>query len=254
MKPVSRREIIKTFFLGTAFSNLAGHSWAAPVLFDLQAVSQNQTGLLLVKLGDFPELNAAQGSVRIGTSALVPAEAGGQRHSGLFAPVLINRGNADDFYVMSAECSHEGCTVRKLDPATEMINCSCLPPVHGSQYRIDGTVVRGPARQPLQAYSFIRKGDTIEIQIPNSFYEMKMERVAAGGRVQVSFLGFVSIVYEIYFRPSLSAPAEKVSFSLSANGALDQVEMAGRDDFANVYLDRPGSFGFFQIAMKTRTL
>jgi cytochrome b6-f complex iron-sulfur subunit len=45
---------------------------------------------------------------------------------------------------MSLICTHLGCTV---DPAANGFACPC----HGSLYASDGTVLRGPAKEPLRS-------------------------------------------------------------------------------------------------------
>jgi cytochrome b6-f complex iron-sulfur subunit len=66
------------------------------------------------------------------------------------------------FRVMSAVCTHLGCTVRvetslKADPsdadtrrATQVFQLAC--PCHGSRYQEDGSNISGPAPRPLPAY------------------------------------------------------------------------------------------------------
>src|SRR3954464_7502712 len=123
MKPLSRRRVIKTVVLGTAFSNVIGKAWAAAMRYDLQplqAQSGSQAGLLQVKLADFPELNEPRSSIRLGTSVLQADHESDctvdrcDKAAGLFPPVIINRGDQNDLYVMSADCTHAGCTVRKM--------------------------------------------------------------------------------------------------------------------------------------------
>ncbi len=59
------------------------------------------------------------------------------------------RGN--DYYAMSAICTHLGCTVKpeagRAQGSTEF-HCPC----HGSRYREDGTNYAGPAPRPLDRY------------------------------------------------------------------------------------------------------
>lgn len=55
---------------------------------------------------------------------------------------VVRRGNA--FGVISAICTHLGCTVR-WEAWKPEFDCPC----HGSRYRPNGTVIGGPAPRPL---------------------------------------------------------------------------------------------------------
>ena len=248
MDRLSRREVIKTFALGTAISNVIGNSWAASLLLDFKALSHIQSGILQVKLSDFPELNTAGGSVRIGTSPIVRRSSEDTGPVGIFHPVIINRA-ATDFFVLHAECSHAGCTVARMN-SQGIMQCPC----HGSQYAADGSVRQGPALQPLRRLNYTQADGALEIQLPDVFYEIKVERVAPSSpssRVHLSFIGFANLTYEVYFRSSLDGPLERASFSTTPDGPLSQTELPGADDFSHVYLERPGTAGFFQVTMKT---
>lgn len=91
-----------------------------------------------------------------------PAAGGGTTSAGAFAKtadipagggkifqaenVVITQPTAGTFIGLSAVCTHAGCTVASVSGGT--INCAC----HGSKFGIaDGSVVRGPAGQPLPA-------------------------------------------------------------------------------------------------------
>lgn len=54
----------------------------------------------------------------------------------------------DDFHVVSAVCSHLGCTVQWRADA-HRFDCPC----HGSRFQQDGTVIGGPAPRPLEWYA-----------------------------------------------------------------------------------------------------
>jgi cytochrome b6-f complex iron-sulfur subunit len=60
--------------------------------------------------------------------------------------------HGDVFHVISAICTHLGCTVQWK--ATEF-DCPC----HGSRFRPDGTVIGGPAPQPLPWWDTILSPD-----------------------------------------------------------------------------------------------
>ena len=58
--------------------------------------------------------------------------------------VVVTQPVQGTFHAFSAICTHQGCTVTAVDEGT--IKCPC----HGSRFDTsDGSVVRGPAREPL---------------------------------------------------------------------------------------------------------
>jgi menaquinol-cytochrome c reductase iron-sulfur subunit len=79
------------------------------------------------------------------------------------------------FRVMSAVCTHLGCTVRAeaslrpdpLDPdtrrATQVFQLAC--PCHGSRYHEDGSNVSGPAPRPLPAYRLTLAADDGQLAV-----------------------------------------------------------------------------------------
>jgi nitrite reductase/ring-hydroxylating ferredoxin subunit len=59
-------------------------------------------------------------------------------------PVVVTQPKAEEFHAFSSFCTHRGCPVS--DVSDGLIQCAC----HGSQYSLtDGSVVRGPAPDPL---------------------------------------------------------------------------------------------------------
>jgi hypothetical protein len=70
------------------------------------------------------------------------------------------------------------------------------------------------------------------------------------GRVEISFLGFTELTYELYFRETLSSPLHRVSFATTPGGPLSTTELAGADNFQSFFVERPAQAGFFQVAMK----
>ncbi len=64
---------------------------------------------------------------------------------------LFIRRSGNQFYAMSAICTHLGCTVKPEAGVTQgssEFHCPC----HGSRYRDDGTNYAGPAPRPLERY------------------------------------------------------------------------------------------------------
>lgn len=69
--------------------------------------------------------------------------------------VVVTQPSAGVFKGFSAKCTHKGCTVDKVADGT--IDCPC----HGSKFSLDGTVVNGPAQEPLAVENITVQGDSI---------------------------------------------------------------------------------------------
>lgn len=73
------------------------------------------------------------------------------------AGVVITQPAAGRFNGFSSTCTHRGCP---LHDVTKTINCTC----HGSQFSIDdGSVVTGPATQPLPKKPIVVAGTDISL-------------------------------------------------------------------------------------------
>lgn len=70
--------------------------------------------------------------------------------------LVVTQPEKGTFKLFSAVCTHQGCTVAKVTGGT--IDCPC----HGSQFSVkDGSVVNGPAQQPLASVKFTVKNAQI---------------------------------------------------------------------------------------------
>jgi Rieske Fe-S protein len=97
--------------------------------------------------GDAPAANA------LTTTAQVP-DGGGRIIDG--KNIVITQPEAGSFKAFTAVCTHQGCIVSTVSGGT--INCPC----HGSRFSIkDGSVVNGPATQPLAAIAIKVEGTSI---------------------------------------------------------------------------------------------
>lgn len=239
-----RREIIKTFFLGSALSRLLSESRTDAVQFTVQNALPDY-GMMKVRVSDFPVLEHELGSVRIGTSPIDSRNF----PVGVFYPVLINRGHNGEFYALDTACSHEGCTVPPLDPASEIIQCRC----HGSQYAIDGSLLRGPAGFGLRSFKTSFDGtDLLAIELPDLAYTVEVKRVTVKGRIGLQFLSFANIDYELRGHSALSSELQILPFSAIPDGPLTQTSFSGIDDFITLYVDAGIPTGFIQVVMKTK--
>lgn len=73
------------------------------------------------------------------------------------AQAVITQPTAGQFKAFSSICTHAGCPVADV---TSTINCNC----HGSKFSItDGSVVNGPASQPLAARAVQVSGDSVSV-------------------------------------------------------------------------------------------
>jgi Rieske Fe-S protein len=68
---------------------------------------------------------------------------------------LITRTAAASASVLSATCTHEGCTVSNFSGSQFV--CPC----HGSVYATSGSVVQGPANRALPTFAAQVNGDTL---------------------------------------------------------------------------------------------
>ena len=72
--------------------------------------------------------------------------------------IVITQPSQGEFKCFTAVCTHQGCIVSGV--ADGNINCAC----HGSAFSIaDGSVVNGPATQPLAEESITVQGDSITL-------------------------------------------------------------------------------------------
>ncbi|MFN8032079.1 MAG: Rieske (2Fe-2S) protein [Mycobacterium sp.] len=68
---------------------------------------------------------------------------------------LITQPQQGVFDAFVARCTHAGCVLPGVEGDT--INCPC----HGSRFALNGTVVRGPAMEPLAPVKITVKGGMI---------------------------------------------------------------------------------------------
>ena len=70
--------------------------------------------------------------------------------------IVVTQPSAGEFKAFTAICTHQGCTVATVK--NNVIQCPC----HGSEFSAkDGSVIQGPAQQPLAAKTVKVSGTTI---------------------------------------------------------------------------------------------
>ncbi|TMD26863.1 MAG: Rieske 2Fe-2S domain-containing protein [Chloroflexi bacterium] len=93
-------------------------------------------------------------------SAFVMADGGGDNAPGELAFggfVVKNQGKVT---VFAQNCSHLGCSVA-FNKDAKTLDCPC----HGSRFRLDGSVLHGPASSPLSHLSWKQAAKPNEIEV-----------------------------------------------------------------------------------------
>ncbi|MGC8595606.1 MAG: ubiquinol-cytochrome c reductase iron-sulfur subunit [Candidatus Kryptoniota bacterium] len=67
------------------------------------------------------------------------------------------------YEALSAKCTHLGCTV-EFEPKRDIFYCNC----HGSEFGIDGSVLKGPAVSPLPKYFVSINGNKVFVSVTRS--------------------------------------------------------------------------------------
>lgn len=244
--PSSRRTFVRRFATGLVASSLLGKSWKNPFVMEAEAGEFREGGEVRVRLQDFPVLRNDLGSVRV---AVNPIAADGFP-DGNFYPILINHAAGGTFFAMTTRCLHAQCVVDAFDDFEQGMLCPC----HGSLYAIDGTAIRGPAREGsrLPQYEVVYDGqDLLTIRVPDLAYRVSLLPVRSGpdARLALSFPTSPNVTYEVVYRRSLADPGETIPFATSLDGPMDQLTWPGDDLVATLYVPSVGDRGFFEVSM-----
>jgi Rieske Fe-S protein len=251
MKPAviphsSRRQFVRTFVLGGA-SSVVGAPWIGTLLATLLGEGRAEAatdGELNLQLTSFPPLLDTSSSVRVSVDPL-----SGTFPAGDFYPLIISRGSGNDFYAVSSNCTHRGCVVLPFDGNS--IACPC----HGSEFAIDGSLLRGPADSDLLHYPIKFDGaNTLKVTVPGLGYSITNFTVLTGAtpRIRLEFPTFSQVNYEIRFRQSLSATWTVVPFATTLTGAADTMVLTGDGSTATVFVNRTTMTGFYSVAIQVK--
>lgn len=100
------------------------------------------------------------------TAVLDAAKLGGERtltsaRANDLAVVLVR--TRSQLYALADRCSHRGCSLHegRLN-ADDTLTCPC----HGSTFRLDGSIVKGPATSPQPAFDVRTSDGKVEIRAP----------------------------------------------------------------------------------------
>lgn len=115
----------------------------AVATFPYRLAQAKKVGL---KLSQVPML------AKVGGSALVTIK--GQ-------DLLLVRDSAQGLYAINPQCTHKKCQVA-YKPALRGLACKC----HKSAFKLDGTVISGPAPRALQTFPAELRGEQVVISLP----------------------------------------------------------------------------------------
>ncbi len=247
MQPLPRRRFIKGLFLGTVTSTFLNKPWSGAYAAEYSSAEPG-TGIVRLNIQDYPPIQEPFGSVRIGVN---PIEFGEGAPQGRFYPIIVNRGENDEFFVLDSTCAHAACVVRAYETSESSMRCAC----HGSRYSLQGDVIEGPAEEGLQPYQFTREGDLLSIQVPGLAYKVALSRVNdPSDRVRLDFFAFGFVEFEVRFREKITDPWTVVPFARTPNGPISQTVFVGEDTPTSLFAERSSSTGFFSVAMRVQDL
>jgi nitrite reductase/ring-hydroxylating ferredoxin subunit len=72
--------------------------------------------------------------------------------------LLLRRGNT--IHALDDRCAHRGCALHEGRLEGETIICPC----HGSTFRLDGSLVRGPATSPQPSFAARLRDGVVEVR------------------------------------------------------------------------------------------
>jgi cytochrome b6-f complex iron-sulfur subunit len=117
------------------------------------------SALLLGACGGMPYLApGGSGSRLVVRAAQVPESGVLLQRPGMEHPVFV-RGTGQGAYVaLLVRCTHRGC---QPDPVGDRFVCPC----HGSEFDLEGAVLRGPAERSLARYRVALEGEDVVVEL-----------------------------------------------------------------------------------------
>jgi nitrite reductase/ring-hydroxylating ferredoxin subunit len=252
IQSLSRREIIKTIFVTSAFSIINNKLWAAKLVSEVTANEINPTvGIARINLASFAALNTNGGSVR-----LVSSNFNGDVPRGAFWPIIINRVSATEYVAVDSACLHEGAVIGKFIGAVTTGHMTC--PRHSSQYEIHGVCTRGPAPigARLNSYPTSVANGILTIEVADQGFSFTQEIVttASDKRIKLSWDALEFVEYEVRYRPDYATEPVRMNCSLTETGTFTTGLIPGIINGGPRTAYVPAQDGFYQIAIGARAL
>jgi nitrite reductase/ring-hydroxylating ferredoxin subunit/uncharacterized membrane protein len=134
------------------FGLVTGSAWLGGHLSFRKGVGVNQTAFEPLPSKWTAVLD--EGELEEGT--LGHASAGGA------GVLLVRKGRK--IHALADRCSHRGCSLHEGELEEDQVICPC----HGSTFRLDGSIVRGPATAPQPALEARVRTGKVEVRVPPS--------------------------------------------------------------------------------------
>jgi nitrite reductase/ring-hydroxylating ferredoxin subunit/uncharacterized membrane protein len=132
--------------IGVAIASFS--AWLGGHLSFAEGVGVNQTAFDAAPDDWTPVIDADH----LGEDELVGVRAG-------TTPVLLVR-RGEQIHALHDRCSHRGCSLHEGELEGDSVRCPC----HGSTFRFDGSIVRGPATAPQPSFAARLHDGKIEIR------------------------------------------------------------------------------------------
>lgn len=137
----SRRDILQVGLAAVAALMCDGCRW----------LGSRKADVIIEPVNGVIELGKDQSSVLLRAEASLLVQAVG------VGKIMVVHGGDGSLHAVSSVCTHKGCNVL-YDQDLGHLRCPC----HGSQYNLDGSNIKGPAKRPLKPYNVtVRSGRVI---------------------------------------------------------------------------------------------
>ena len=228
-----RREILRTLTYGVVCSGFCGVDSMRWLVSDIRA---GESAIYKMSFDEFPQLSESYGSVRVNVAGIPIAS----------NQIVVTRMPGNQSYAVSSKCTHRGVAV---DPFQKGKGLHCR--AHGSQFDVDGRVVRGPARSALKLYSTnYDGGESVSVEFSNLGYavNVSMLQTNKGDRLLVSFKTIPGMKYSLTLSSHLEGEGvSQVKFSKTKDGPINTSQLTGKGGHAEIYLEPIGDAGFIKI-------
>lgn len=232
-----RGQFIKTLVLGVVTSGIGRNRLTRHILGEAQAADiPFPVGQFTFKVSDHPELASDLGSISLEVPGL--------------PNILVTRLAAGQFVAVTSVCTHEGCGVQPYSGLFAGMHCPC----HRSLFAPDGSVIHGPASEPLYRYKLAYDGqDSITLDLVKFSYliSAQLAPVTLHGhkRLAITFQTEPQNNYVIMFKPTLDATDwTQIMFSETEGDDAAEDMFFGTGESVTLYVDLAERTGIYTVA------